>query len=203
MQEARKLLRDDLSGSLFPIADDVKIQIEFNPAAVSEYRLIGYETRMLNREDFNNDQVDAGEVGSGVSVTALYEITPRGRKASSDPLRYQHEPSAKAMGDELAFLKIRYKKPGGTISKLISQPVSSQALASIDAAPEATRWALAVAGFGERLRGSAYLSDKFDYDAIGALAQGARGEDEYGFRAEFVQLVRAAKTAKSLNEQSN
>lgn len=154
MQEARKLLRDDLGGSLFPIADDVKIQIEFNPAVVSEYRLIGYETRMLNREDFNNDQVDAGEVGSGVSVTALYEITPRGAKASSDPLRYQETAPVKSMGDELAFLKIRYKKPGGTVSKLISQPVSSRAVASVDAAPEATRWALAVAGFGERLRGS-------------------------------------------------
>ncbi|MGV8995802.1 MAG: vWA domain-containing protein [Parvibaculaceae bacterium] len=200
MQEARKLLRDDLSGSLFPIADDVKIQIEFNPATVSEYRLIGYETRMLNREDFNNDKVDAGEVGSGVSVTALYEITPRGAKGSSDPLRYQQTTEQKKMGDELAFLKIRYKAPGGEVSKLISQPVSSVALASVDAAPEATRWALAVAGFSERLRGSPHVSDAFGYDAITKLAQGARGSDEYGLRAEFVQLTRAAKDAKSLNE---
>lgn len=200
MQEARKLLRDDLAGSLFPIADDVKIQIEFNPAVVSEYRLIGYETRLLSREDFNNDQVDAGEVGSGVSVTALYEITPVGAKASSDPLRYQQEPAAQTKGDELAFLKIRYKKPGGETSKLISQPVSAKAYSSVDAAPEATRWALAVAAFGERLRGSPWVSDRFGYDEIAALAQKSRGEDEFGLRAEFVQLVRAAKDAKSVNE---
>ena len=200
MQEARKLLRDDLAGSLFPIADDVKIQIEFNPARVAEYRLVGYETRFLAREDFNNDKVDAGEVGSGVSVTALYEITPVGAKGSSDPLRYQGESRAPQKGDELAFLKIRYKEPGGSTSKLITQAISSDALASIDAAPEATRWAVAVAGFGERLRGSSWVSDSFGLDQIVALAQKARGEDEFGLRAEFVQLVRAAKDAKSLNE---
>lgn len=200
MQEARKLLRDDLAGSLFPIADDVKIQIEFNPALVAEYRLIGYETRLLNREDFNNDKVDAGEVGSGVSVTALYEITPVGAKASSDPLRYQDETKVPSKGGELAFLKVRYKEPGGTISKLMEQAISSEALASVDAAPEATRWAVAVAGFGERLRGSNWVSDSFGLDEIVALAQKSRGEDEYGLRAEFVQLVRAAKDAKSLNE---
>ncbi len=200
MQEARKLLRDDLAGSLFPIADDVKIQIEFNPALVAEYRLIGYETRLLAREDFNNDKVDAGEVGSGVSVTALYEITPVGAKASSDPLRYQGENKAPHKGGELAFLKVRYKEPGGTTSKLIEQAISADALTTVDAAPEATRWAVAVAGFGERLRGSPWVADSFGLDEIAALAQKARGEDEYGLRAEFVQLVRAAKDAKSLNE---
>lgn len=205
MQEARKLLRDDLAGSLFPIADDVKIQIEFNPAVVAEYRLIGYETRMLNREDFNNDKVDAGEVGSGTSVTALYEITPVGVKTSSDPLRYQtEEKSDKAapttMGNELAFLKIRYKAPGATTSKLIEQPVSNEAFRSVADAPEATRWALAVAGFGERLRGSPWVDEGFGFNEIGELAQKARGQDEFGLRAEFVQLVRNAKDAKSVNE---
>tara|TARA_R110000868_G_scaffold1276_2_gene9961 strand:+ start:12095 stop:13732 length:1638 start_codon:yes stop_codon:yes gene_type:complete len=200
MQEARKLLRDDLAGSLFPIADDVKIQIEFNPALVAEYRLIGYETRLLAREDFNNDKVDAGEVGSGISVTALYEITPVGAKGSSDPLRYSDESKAPHKGGELAFLKVRYKEPGGSTSKLIEQAISADALASIDAAPEATRWAVAVAGFGERLRGSPWVGDSFGFDQIVALAQKARGDDEFGLRAEFVQLVRAAKDAKSLNE---
>lgn len=200
MQEARKLLHDDLAGSLFPIADDVKIQIEFNPAVVAEYRLIGYETRLLAREDFNNDKVDAGEVGSGVSVTALYEITPVGAKLSSDPLRYQDNGKAPRKGDELAYLKVRYKEPGGTTSKLIGQAISSDVLPTVDAAPEATRWAIAVGGFGERLRGSPWVSDKFGLDEIAALAQKARGEDEFGLRAEFVQLVRAAKDAKSLNE---
>lgn len=203
MQEARKLLRDDLAGSLFPIADDVKVQIEFNPALVAEYRLIGYETRMLNREDFNNDKVDAGEVGSGASVTALYEITPVGAKASSDPLRYQTEGKTDdktRMGNELAFLKIRYKEPGGATSKLIEQPIASRAFASVADAPEATRWALAVAGFGERLRGSPWVDEGFGLNEIGELAQKARGDDEFGLRAEFVQLVRNASAARSVNE---
>ncbi|MCX8509363.1 MAG: VWA domain-containing protein, partial [Rhodobacteraceae bacterium] len=121
LSEAQKVLVDQLSGALFPIADDVKIQIEFNPAAVAEYRLIGYETRLLNREDFNNDQVDAGEVGSGTSVTALYEITPAGGKPSVDPLRYTsaRPESAPANAGEYAFLKIRYKLPGDSTSRLI------------------------------------------------------------------------------------
>ena len=126
LDEARKLFRDDFSGSLFPIADDVKIQVEFNPARVAEYRLIGYETRLLNREDFNNDQVDAGEIGAGTSVTALYEITPVGGPLSADPLRYQKvstEAGGKT-GDELAFVKIRYKLPGGDTSKLIERPIT-------------------------------------------------------------------------------
>ncbi len=125
LQEARKLFRDDFSGSLFPIADDVKIQVEFNPDRVAEYRLIGYETRLLNREDFNNDQVDAGEVGAGASVTALYEITPAGGKLSVDPLRYEDGPKTVSYepDDELAYVKVRYKLPGEDTSKLIEQPI--------------------------------------------------------------------------------
>jgi Ca-activated chloride channel family protein len=197
LQEARKLLRDDFDSALFPIADDVKIQVEFNPAKVSEYRLIGYETRLLNREDFNNDQVDAGEVGSGASVTAIYEITPVGAKPSSDPLRYGGKPPAATGGSELAFLKIRYKPPGGSTSKLIERPIgAADVRPSLAAAPESTRFAVAVAAYGQKLRGDPWIDTGFDWDAVTGLAQGARGEDPYGLRAEFVQLARAAKDVK-------
>jgi Ca-activated chloride channel family protein len=194
LAEARRLFRDDLPASLFPIADDVKIQVEFNPATVAEYRLIGYETRLLNREDFNNDQVDAGEVGSGASVTALYEITPVGARPSSDPLRYQSRTRAAAGGAELAFLKVRYKPPGGSSSQLMSRPITNaDRAASLSRAPEATRWAVAVAAFGQKLRGDPWVAESFGWDDIETLAQGARGEDIDGDRAEFITLVRAAE----------
>ncbi len=202
LQEARKLLRDDFDSALFPIADDVKIQVEFNPAKVSEYRLIGYETRLLNREDFNNDQVDAGEVGSGASVTAIYEITPVGATPSSDPLRYGAKPASATGalaqdGSELAFLKIRYKPPGGSTSRLIERPIgSADVKPSLAAAPEATRFAVAVAAYGQKLRGDPWMDADFGWGAVTDLAQGARGEDPYGLRAEFVQLTRAAKEVK-------
>jgi len=200
LNEARKLLRDDFQASLFPIADDVKIQVEFNPRQVSEYRLIGYETRLLNREDFNNDQVDAGEVGAGASVTALYEITPAGAPPSSDPLRYgDKKPTAPATpSGELAFLKIRYKPPGGTTSKLIERPIGpSDRYATLAAAPEATRFAVAVAAYGQKLRGDPWVDERFDWPAVTALAQGARGQDPDGLRAEFVQLTKAARDVKA------
>ncbi|WGM38691.1 VWA domain-containing protein [Caulobacter sp. NIBR1757] len=201
LEEGRKLFRDDFSGSVFPIADDVKIQVEFNPATVSEYRLIGYETRMLAREAFNNDQVDAGEVGSGVSVTALYEVTPVGGPASADPLRYGTAVPRPGPAGELAFLKIRYKLPGGQVSKLIQQPIgASSAYPTVDAAPEATRWAVSVAAYGQTLRGDPWLSPAFGWDRIETLAQSARGKDPDGQRAEFIRLVRAAKEGKRLNE---
>ncbi|MFN3521929.1 MAG: vWA domain-containing protein [Phenylobacterium sp.] len=201
LAEARKLLRDDLAGSLFPIADDVKIQVEFNPAQVSEYRLIGYETRLLNREDFNNDRVDAGEVGSGASVTALYEITPAGARPSSDPLRYSSPASRAGPSGELAYLKIRYKRPGEGASHLIERPITrADVLPSLATAPEATRWALAVAGFGQKLRGDPWVDPAFGWAQVIDLAQGARGEDPFGLRAEFVQLARAADGARTLNE---
>ena len=202
MQEARKLFHDDFSGSLFPIADDVKIQVEFNPARVAEYRLIGYETRLLNREDFNNDSVDAGEIGAGASVTALYEITPVGGPIASDPLRYQDAvvPASDKSG-ELAFLKIRYKLPGENTSKLMELPIGdANRVADAASAPEATRWAIAVAAYGQKLRGDHYMAARYGWDQIRELAQSARGEDEFGIRAEFVQLVRAAANAKSVNE---
>ncbi len=201
LQEARKLFRTDFTKSLFPIADDVKVQIEFNPAQVSEYRLIGYETRMLNREDFNNDQVDAGEVGAGASVTALYEITPAGATPSADPLRYGRRASSPTPGGELAFLKIRYKLPGEGRSRLIERPITrADAAPTLQAAPEPTRWAVAVAGFGQKLKQDPRVSDVFGWNDVVALAQGARGADPFGERAEFVQLVRAAADARSVGE---
>ncbi|MBL8556752.1 MAG: VWA domain-containing protein [Phenylobacterium sp.] len=201
LQEARKLFRTDFTRSLFPIADDVKVQIEFNPSQVSEYRLIGYETRLLNREDFNNDQVDAGEVGAGASVTALYEITPAGAAGSADPLRYQSARPAAAPGAELAYLKIRYKLPGEGRSRLIERPITrADAAPSLQAAPEPTRWAVAVAGFGQKLKRDPRVADTFGWPEIARLAQAGRGDDPFGERAEFVQLVRAASEARGQNE---
>lgn len=201
LQEARRLFRDDFSGSLFPIADDVKVQIEFNPATVTEYRLIGYETRLLDDADFNNDQVDAGEVGSGASVTALYEITPVGGPVAIDPLRYQNAPKPDGKAGELGYLKIRYKLPGKADSALIERPITTaDRPAALAEAPESTRWAVAVAAYGQRLRGDAWMAGGYGWESILDLAQGARGDDPYGLRAEFVQLVRAAGTATSVNE---
>jgi Ca-activated chloride channel homolog len=199
LQEARKLFREDFTKSLFPIADDVKIQIEFNPAQVSEYRLIGYETRMLAREDFNNDQVDAGEVGAGASVTALYEITPAGATPSADPLRYGRRPPPPSPAGELAFLKIRYKLPGEGRSRLMERPITAaDAAPTLASAPESTRWAVAVAGFGQKLKHDPRVSDTFGWTEILNLAQAGRGSDPYGERAEFVQLIRAASDARAV-----
>lgn len=190
--EAQKVLVDQLSGVLFPIADDVKIQVEFNPSQVSEYRLIGYETRALRREDFNNDAVDAGEIGAGHSVTAIYEVTPVGSPARlTDPLRYQADEVASDL-DELGFLRLRYKTPGAATSRLIEQPITSDLAPS----PEAG-FAAAIAGFGQLLRGSNHLGDWSWDDAI-ALANANRGDDLYGYRAEAVQLMRLAQ---SLDQQ--
>ena len=200
LNEGRKVLNDDLSGSMFSIANDVKIQVEFNPAKVAEYRLIGYETRILNQEDFNNDKVDAGEIGAGTSVTAIYEITPVGSKATLvDPSRYQPAPTPVAGAtSELAFLKVRYKLPGEDTSKLITRPVTSaDQISDIARAPESTRFATAVAAYGSMLRGDPYVTKTFTWDSVIALANGAKGEDAFGYRAEFIQLARAAKTAAS------
>jgi Ca-activated chloride channel homolog len=200
INEARKVLVDEVSATLFAIAQDVKIQVEFNPETVSEYRLIGYETRLLKREDFNNDKVDAGDIGSGHTVTAIYEITPRGSKAKlNDDLRYGEASKAEVAGsDEYAFVKIRYKLPGETESKLISEPVKiSQASATVDAAPQEARFATAVAAFGQLLRGGQYTKS-YSYDDVVSLAQGAKGSDVFGYRAEFINLVRLAKTAQGL-----
>ena len=201
LNEARKVLVDEASSTLFPIAKDVKIQVEFNPALVSEYRLVGYETRMLKREDFNNDKVDAGEVGSGHTVTAIYEITPKDAAPSSDPLRYGpvqtriDEKVASGTG-ELGYLKMRYKLPKEDTSRLISVPITRELeKKSIADASAETRFSVAVAGFGQLMRGSPYLKS-FGYDDVIALAQGAKGSDPFGYRAEFVNLARLAKSAR-------
>jgi Ca-activated chloride channel family protein len=198
--EARKAMSEELSSTLFPIADDVKIQVEFNPALVAEYRLIGYETRMLRREDFKDDKVDAGDIGAGHTVTAIYEITPVGAKHRQiDPLRYQSErdrgaPAATGRADEVVFVKLRYKLPGETTSRLMEQPVrAADAFAKIDAAPAEQRFAVAVAAFGQRLRGESAL-DGYAYTTIAELANSARGSDPEGYRAELVRLIRMADT---------
>lgn len=194
-KEAQKVLVEDAGGTLETIAKDVKIQVEFNPAVVSEYRLIGYETRALNREDFNNDKVDAGEIGAGTTVTALYEITPVGSGAElNDPLRYSTEGTAEVPGNgEIGFLKMRYKLPDEETSKLIEQAIGKdQAVTSLSEASEDSRFAAAVAAFGQKLKGSNY--GEMSWADIRALAQGARGADENGYRAEFMQLIDMAKS---------
>jgi Ca-activated chloride channel homolog len=197
--EARRVLAEEMNGALFPIADDVKIQVEFNPARVAEYRLIGYETRMLRREHFNNDVVDAGEIGAGHAVTAIYEITPVGGPTFSEPLRYQASAQAAPASDEIAFLRIRYKLPGQRQSRLIERPIANaDAVASLQNASESTRWAAAVAGYGQLLRGDPYVSQGFGWSDVIALARGARGSDQSGWRGEFIRLAERASRARAL-----
>ncbi len=191
LSEARKVLVDQLTGALFPIAGDVKVQVEFNPATVAEYRLIGYETRALRREDFNNDAFDAGEIGAGHQVTALYEVTPVGSSAIlNDPLRYgTSDATTTGSVSELAFLRLRWKEPGADTSQLVEQPIpigSGQ--------PDADMaFAAAIAGFGQLLRGSDYIGDWSYGDAI-ALATEGRGADTFGYRAEAITMMRLAES---------
>lgn len=198
--EARKALVEEATSTLFPIAKDVKIQVEFNPATVAEYRLIGYETRMLAREDFDNDKVDAGDVGSGQTVTAIYEIVPVGGPRAIGDLRYA-QPAARPAGagtSEYGFVKIRYKLPKSDTSRLISTPIDrSSEFARFEDAPQEARFAVGVAGFAELLRGGKY-SGAMGYDDVLRIVTGARGEDAFGYRSELVQLVRQAKTAASM-----
>lgn len=204
INEARRVLHDEMASNMFTIANDVKIQVEFNPARVAEYRLVGYETRMLNREDFNNDAIDAGEIGAGHAVTAIYEIVPVGGRTFNDPLRYGERAATSSTANELAFLRIRYKLPGSDTSRLIERPITDRdAVTDITRAPEATRWAAAVAGYGQLLRGDAFVRQGYGYGDVIRLAQGARGEDEFGWRAEFIQLARAAEAAAALPTAEN
>ena len=219
LHEARKVLVEEASSTLFPIAKDVKIQVEFNPAVVAEYRLIGYETRALNREDFNNDAVDAGDIGAGHSVTAIYEITPVDSDARLiDESRYQPNDGSQAAGfaDEYAFLKIRYKRPGEDVSQLITTPVTgTNEFPDPGTAVEITGcsgdgeeprqcrernagWAVAVAGFAQLLKGGQYTG-AFAYDDVIRLAEQHKGADKFGYRAEFIRLVRLAKSAAALD----
>lgn len=195
--EARKALQGELGSTMFPIANDVKMQVEFNPARVAAYRLIGYETRMLARQDFKDDKVDAGDMGAGHTVTAIYEITPAAGAAKLvDPLRYGtgKKPAPAGKNDELAFVRVRYKLPGESKSRLAEQPVRpATAHATLAAAPADQRFAVAVAAFGQRLRGEPQVSD-YSYADIATLANDARGADPDGYRAEFVKLVRMAES---------
>ena len=195
--EAQKVLEDQLAGTLVTIAKDVKIQIEFNPAQVAAYRLIGYENRLLETEDFNNDQKDAGEIGAGHSVTALYEIIPTGTEidesiAKVDKLKYQEpaKQSDAAESGELMTLKLRYKLPGEDKSKLLEHVVHDSG-ASFDQTDQEFQFAAAVAGFGMLLRESKH-GGNWTYDAVSEIAHAAMGEDRHGFRKEFVEIVDAA-----------
>lgn len=203
LSEAQKVLAEEMSATLLTIAQDVKIQIEFNPAQVSEYRLIGYENRLLNEEDFNNDKVDAGEIGAGHRVTALYEISLTGSNGQRlPPRRYQpdtadHESGDITFNNELAHLRVRYKLPGETVSKLIQSPVMDSGINARGG--DNFNFAAAVAAFGQKLRGGTYLED-FSYDDIEKLARQSRGNDLHGYRSEFMQLVGLADT---LDQASN
>ena len=199
LAEAQKSLVEEAGATLFPIAKDVKIQIEFDPAKVAEYRLIGYETRALKREDFNNDKVDAGDIGAGHSISASYELVPaRSPAVSSDPLRYSAEETKISDNPygEVGFLKMRYKLPNESKSRLISEPIinpdNRAVKMSYDGAfPPELRFASAVAAFGQKLRGNAAVDD-MTFEDIADLAANARGDDKFGYRSAFVQLVRMA-----------
>lgn len=197
--EARKAMSEELGSTMFPIANDVKVQVEFNPGQVTAYRLIGYETRMLQRQAFKDDKIDAGDMGAGHTVTALYEITPASAaRKLLDPLRYHKENGGKSVAkdknDELCFVKVRYKLPGETTSRLTEHPVrAASARTTLNAVPEEQRFAVAVAAFGQRLRGEQQLAD-YSYVDITNLANSARGADTDGYRAEFVKLVRMAES---------
>jgi len=199
LNEANKVLVNEMSSTLETIARDVKIQVEFNPAVVAEYRLVGYENRVLKREDFNNDKVDAGDIGAGHTVTALYEITLVGSKGQKiDSLRYGTGKVTSGKPDELAWLRLRYKLPVSDTSRLIEQPLK---VADIRAASKTSgdfRFAAAVAAFGQQLRGGRYTG-VFSFDDILTLAQNARGPDVSGYRGEFQTLVNLAKSLNGLH----
>ena len=201
LSEARKVLVEEMDATLFTIAKDVKIQIEFNPAVVAEYRLIGFENRLLRREDFRNDKVDAGDIGAGHTVTALYEIVLVGSPGEQmAPLRYVAEQtqSDDPHAEEIAYLKLRYKLPEESESRLIEEPLATSMLASADSpSSEDLRFAAAVAAFGQLLRGGEHTND-FSYDEVRVLARRARGDDPYGYRSQFLSLV---DLASSLDER--
>jgi len=190
LQEARKVLVEELNATLHTIARDVKIQLEFNPGVVAEYRLIGYENRQLRREDFNNDHVDAGEIGAGHTVTAMYEISlTNGDRQYHEPLRYQqaavHDAAPR---DELAFIRLRYKTSTSATSQLLEHAINQGEPDKADAAMTDLRFAAAIAAFGQRLRGGTYLQG-YSFSDIRKLARKNLGEDTGGYRAEFIRLV--------------
>jgi Ca-activated chloride channel family protein len=200
LNEARKVLVSELSSTLFTIAKDVKIQVEFNPAQVLEYRLIGYENRKLAREDFNNDKVDAGEIGAGHRVTALYEVVLAGNKGLIDPLRYGAKEKSSVASDEIANVRLRYKQPNSDTSKLLEYPISSKATVAFDKTSDDFRFATSVAAFGQLLRGGKYVGN-YSYSDVAKLAKNALSEDNDGYRREFISLVKLADSLKPSNER--
>ncbi len=205
LQEARRVLVREFGGTLFTIAKDVKFQIEFNPSKIQSYRLIGYENRLLAAEDFNNDKKDAGDMGSGHNVTALYEIVPEGAdegRPSIDPLKYQR-PTVnveKANDNEYLNIKIRYKKPDGVTSMLLEKPVAG-GVKEIKYASENLRFAASVSEFGMLLRSSEFKGSSTLTSAI-ELASGARGVDEEGYRAEFIRLMKTVRDMKLISDRN-
>ncbi|MFK8048972.1 MAG: von Willebrand factor type A domain-containing protein [Halioglobus sp.] len=200
LKEAQKVLVNEMQSTLLTIASDVKIQVEFNPEQVSEYRLIGYENRILNREDFTNDKVDAGDIGAGHTVTALYEIVLRQDNEGRIPaLRYEKnkrplEQSATATAQEIAFVKLRYKTPGTTKSIELSQAIAKNTLKdSIANSSTDLRFAASVAGFGQILKGGTY-TDNWGYPEALTLARNSRGDDPHGYRSEFVHMIELAQS---------
>lgn len=189
MKEAKKVLVNEFGGTMYTIAKDVKIQVEFNPGVVQAYRLIGYENRKLNDEDFNDDKKDAGELGSGHTVTALYEIIPVGIESDFikeiDPLKYQvNNQKIASTTDELLTVKFRYKEPDGKKSSLVTRVVENKLTESGDN----LAWSRAVAGFGMLLRDSEFKGD-LTYASVLRMAQSAKGKDKFGYRSEFIELV--------------
>jgi Ca-activated chloride channel family protein len=204
LNEAQKVLVEQMSATMLTIAKDVKIQIEFNPETVVEYRLIGYENRALRREDFANDKVDAGEIGAGHTVTALYEIVLRGSAGRRvEPLRYAaKQPPREGETEELAFLRIRYKLPESEKSELMEWPLKKAGmLADLSQATEDFRFSAAVAAFGQMLRGGKYTGE-MSYERVAELARNARGNDRFGYRGEFIQLVNLARSLADTAKQA-
>jgi Ca-activated chloride channel homolog len=204
IQEARKIMVSEFAGTLYTIAKDVKFQLEFNPSRVKAYRLIGYENRLLNSEDFNDDKKDAGEMGSGHTVTAMYELIPAGSDETvgkTDPLKYQgnNKQVKPDPQSELLTVKIRYKQPDGETSVLYEYPLKGE-LVEINGSSENFRFSAAVAEFGMVLRNSEY-KNQASFDHLLNLAQNARGKDEEGYRGEFIKLVKTAQTLKGISTE--
>ncbi len=204
LNEARKVLVKEAGATLVTIAKDVKIQVEFNPAQVQAYRLIGYENRMLQAQDFNDDRKDAGEIGAGHSVTAIYEIIPPGVEWNApgvDSLKYQEKgkPADKAAPDELLTLKLRFKQPDGDKSRKLVFPLKTS-VASFGSASENFRFSAAVAAFGMVLRESSH-GGTLNLDGVHEIARTACGEDPEGYRKEFLRLVREARKIREAEKK--
>jgi len=196
INEARKVLINEFGGTLFTVAKDVKLQIEFNPKKVQAYRLIGYENRLLNNEDFNDDQKDAGEMGAGHTVTALYEIIPVGVESKfikkTDDLKYQKNSSSSNYANEMLTVKLRYKNPDGNKSKLLQQAVLDQYQDKLSKTSDNFRFSASVAMLGMLLRQSEFVQES-SFEQTIALAEGAKGIDKEGYRAEYIKLAKTAQ----------